>query len=298
MRRARSVSVLLACGLVVVGAFQVALVSGAPWGAAAYGGSRTGVLPDDLRVVSVFAAAFWLLAAVVVLTRGGITGWPVRHAVGQLPVRVLSAVLVVGGVLNSASSSDWERFGWAPFVLLLSLLSLQLARTPLEAAASTPREGASSGPSADPRAAARAVARQEASSRPTGSEGTQMDVQGIVFAGTGTSARSQMSTFVRDVLGLLPTQVAGVEADLFNLPDGSSFAVASAGGMGETDRSIGFLVGDIEAAICELRAAGSEVDEEVSGNARERYVHFRAPDGHLYELVERRPGPSHGMPAL
>jgi catechol 2,3-dioxygenase-like lactoylglutathione lyase family enzyme len=124
-----------------------------------------------------------------------------------------------------------------------------------------------------------------------------MDVQGIVFAGTGTSSRQQMSTFVRDVLGLVPTQVAGVEADLFDLPDGSSFAVASAGGMGETDRSIGFLVGDIEVAVRELRAAGREVDEEVSGNARERYVHFRAPDGHLYELVERRPVRPHGMPA-
>jgi catechol 2,3-dioxygenase-like lactoylglutathione lyase family enzyme len=124
-----------------------------------------------------------------------------------------------------------------------------------------------------------------------------MDVQGIVFAGTGTRARSQMSTFVRDVLGLVLTQVAGVEADLFDLPDGSSFAVASAGGMGETDRSIGFLVGDIEAAVRELRDTGIEVDEEVSGNARERYAHFRAPDGHLYELVERRPGPPPPMPA-
>ena len=115
-----------------------------------------------------------------------------------------------------------------------------------------------------------------------------MDVQGIVFAGTGTSARSQMAAFVRDVLGLVPTEVAGVEADLFDLPDGSSFAVASAGGMGETERSIGFLVDDIETAVRELRAAGSEVDGEVSGNARERYVHFRAPDGQLYELVQRR----------
>ena len=114
-----------------------------------------------------------------------------------------------------------------------------------------------------------------------------MDVQGIVFAGTGTAARSQMTAFARDVLGLTPAQVAGVEADLFDLPDGSSFAVASAGGMGATERSIGFLVGDIEAAAQELRAAGVEVDAEISANARERYVHFRAPDGQLYELVER-----------
>jgi len=115
-------------------------------------------------------------------------------------------------------------------------------------------------------------------------------VLGLVFAGTGTHARPQMTAFVRDVLGLAPVRVAGVEADLFDLPDGSSFAVASAGGMGTTERSIGFLVGDIEAAVHELRALGVEVDEEISGNGRERYVHFRAPDGQLYELVERPGG--------
>ena len=115
-----------------------------------------------------------------------------------------------------------------------------------------------------------------------------MNIQGIVFAGTGTAARPQMAAFARDVLGLTPAQVTGVEADLFDLPDGSSFAVASPQGMGATDRSVGFLVDDIEGAVQELRAAEVEVDEDISGNVRERYVHFRAPDGQLYELVERR----------
>jgi glyoxylase I family protein len=119
-----------------------------------------------------------------------------------------------------------------------------------------------------------------------------VDVRGIVFAGTATDARPQMTAFVRDVLGLLPTKVAGVEADLFDLPDGSSFAVAWAEGMGATQRSLGFLVGDIEQAVRELRAAGTSTDEVISSNARERYVHFHAPDGQLYELVERRPGSS------
>lgn len=115
-----------------------------------------------------------------------------------------------------------------------------------------------------------------------------MKIHGIVFAGSGTAARPQMAAFVRDVLGLTPAHVAGVEADLFDLPDGSSFAVASPQGMGATDRSLGFLVDDIETAMRELSAAGAEVDDEISGNARERYVHFRAPDGQVYELVERR----------
>lgn len=114
-----------------------------------------------------------------------------------------------------------------------------------------------------------------------------MKIQGIVVAGTGTIARVQMSAFTRDVLGMTPASVTGVEADLFDLPDGSSFAVAAPQGMGATDRSVGFLVDDIEAAVRELRAAGVEVDEEISSNARERHVHFRAPDGQLYELVQR-----------
>lgn len=114
-----------------------------------------------------------------------------------------------------------------------------------------------------------------------------MNIRGIVFAGTATPARVQMAAFAQDVLGMTPASVAGVEADLFDLPDGSAFAVAAPQGMGATDRSVGFLVDDIELAVQELRAAGAEVDQDISGNARERYVHFRAPDGQLYELVER-----------
>ena len=59
--------------------------------------------------------------------------------------------------------------------------------------------------------------------------------------------------------------------------------------MGDTDRSIGFLVEDLDAAVAELRAAGYAVDDPAQ-NERQRYVHFRAPDGHLYELVEDRRG--------
>lgn len=96
-----------------------------------------------------------------------------------------------------------------------------------------------------------------------------------------------MTRFVDVVLGLSRRVVEGVEADLFDLPDGSSFAVAAPGGMGDTARSLGFLVADLDEAIAELKASGTSVGEP-GGNERERYVHFRAPDGHLYELVERR----------
>ena len=122
-----------------------------------------------------------------------------------------------------------------------------------------------------------------------------MRISGIVFAGTATGRRAEMTAFTRDVLGLAPAQVTGVEADLFDLPDGSSFAVASPDGMGDTSRSMGFLVDDIESAVAELVEAGAEVDAAISGNGREKYVHFTAPDGQLYELVQRRrPGHRQG----
>ncbi|CCG02301.1 protein of unknown function, putative Glyoxalase/bleomycin domain [Blastococcus saxobsidens DD2] len=114
-----------------------------------------------------------------------------------------------------------------------------------------------------------------------------MIVKGIVFAGTATSARPEMRQFLQEVLGMVPASVEGVEADLFDLPDGSSFAVASPQGMGAIDRSLGFLVDDLDQAVAELTSAGVTVDAHVSSNERERYVHFTAPDGQVYELVER-----------
>lgn len=113
-----------------------------------------------------------------------------------------------------------------------------------------------------------------------------MELLGICFAGTSSPQRRPMTQFVRGVLGLPQVKVDGVEADLFKLPDGSSFAVASPGGMGESTRSLGFLVANLDEAIAELKAAGVTTDAPAS-NAVERYVHFTAPDGHLYELVER-----------
>ncbi len=114
-----------------------------------------------------------------------------------------------------------------------------------------------------------------------------MRILGLVFAGSSTDRRAEMARFASGVLGLERVAVAGAEADMFALPDGSWFAVAGPRGMGDTARSIGFLVADLDAAIAELRAAGVEVDEPAA-NDRHRYAHFRAPDGRLYELVEER----------
>jgi glyoxylase I family protein len=95
-----------------------------------------------------------------------------------------------------------------------------------------------------------------------------------------------MTRFLATTMGLEPTLVEGVEADLFRLPDGAHVAVASPGGMGDTARSIGFLVDDLDEAIGELVCSGVWTGP-VSSNGAERYAHFRAPDSQLYELIER-----------
>jgi glyoxylase I family protein len=111
-------------------------------------------------------------------------------------------------------------------------------------------------------------------------------ITGITFVGTRTYADEAMARFVSDVLGLAPVDVAVGDARFFSLPDGSSFAVTRPGDMEPAERTVGFLVDDVEQAAAELRAAGVPVDEEVSYNDRQRYIHLRAPDGQLYELVE------------
>jgi catechol 2,3-dioxygenase-like lactoylglutathione lyase family enzyme len=114
-----------------------------------------------------------------------------------------------------------------------------------------------------------------------------MNVLGIVFAGCVTTDRTAMSAFVRDTLGFEPLVVEDAEADIFSLPDGSAFAVASTPHTQDERLTIGFRVDDLEAAIATLHAARVETDG-IHENARWRYTHFLAPDGRLYELVEER----------
>ncbi|HEX4697785.1 MAG TPA: VOC family protein [Actinomycetes bacterium] len=115
-----------------------------------------------------------------------------------------------------------------------------------------------------------------------------MEILGLVFAGTATPHRAAMAAFARDVLGLAPDDAGTPYADIFTLPDGSGFAVSDEREPGGgTSRTIGFLVADLGAAVAELAAAGVDV-QAPAGNDSYRYAHVVAPDGALYELVERR----------
>lgn len=123
------VATALATCLLIVVAFQAALTLGAPFGAATMGGSNPGVLPHAWRLVTGFAALVWFLAAIVVMARGGRALVPVPPAVSGAGTWVLVGLLGLGAVMNFASPSPGERFGWAPITLLMFGLCLVLARS-------------------------------------------------------------------------------------------------------------------------------------------------------------------------
>lgn len=112
----------------------------------------------------------------------------------------------------------------------------------------------------------------------------------LAWIGTRTTEDRSTVAFFRDVLGL----PVGLELPGFwmlKLPDGSKVEVFGP----ETDMNrhfttgpvAGFLVDDVFAATEELRAAGTEIvlapELDDWGNA---WVHFRAPDGNLYEFTQ------------
>ncbi|HEY7598598.1 MAG TPA: hypothetical protein VH741_01635 [Candidatus Limnocylindrales bacterium] len=119
----------VACFVVLVG-FQVGLAAGMPWGAAAWGGRNPGRLPPGLRVASAVSIAVYIVAALVVLDRAGRPLVDLPPDVALWGTWLIFGLLVIGVLVNLASSSRYERFGWAPFAALNALLVLIVALAP------------------------------------------------------------------------------------------------------------------------------------------------------------------------
>ena len=118
---------LAAAGFGVGAGFHLLLALGVPWGRATLGGYNDGTLPPDLRVVSLVSMAVFTGAAFVVLGRAGHWGDRFSRAF-RVGTWALVVVLPLGALLNVASSSPWERFGWAPFTLLLTMATFVATR--------------------------------------------------------------------------------------------------------------------------------------------------------------------------
>ena len=117
-----------------------------------------------------------------------------------------------------------------------------------------------------------------------------MDIIKLCWMGTRTANAEPTVAFFRTVLGLQPEPL-GEDFWVATLPDGGKVEIfgpdSAYNRHFDSGPVAGFLVQDVAAAGAELHAAGveillqSEVDE--SGNA---WVHFRAPDGNIYELTQ------------
>jgi catechol 2,3-dioxygenase-like lactoylglutathione lyase family enzyme len=116
-----------------------------------------------------------------------------------------------------------------------------------------------------------------------------VDIIKLAWVGTRTNNFESTVDFFRDVLGLTPdSNLPGFR--VLKLPDGSKVEIF--GPNSEMNRHfttgpvVGFLVDDVDAAASELRAQGIEIlhaAEDESGNG---WVHFRAPDGNIYEFTQ------------
>jgi catechol 2,3-dioxygenase-like lactoylglutathione lyase family enzyme len=117
-----------------------------------------------------------------------------------------------------------------------------------------------------------------------------MRVLSLAWVGTRTTEYTATLAFFRDVLGL---GVHSSETDfaVLDVPDGATveiFGPASRYNRHLTHPVAGFLVSNLDDAVAELRAAGVEIVLPVAGGETRSWVHFRAPDGFIYELVEDR----------
>ena len=108
--------------------FQVALAAGVPWGEAAWGG-QPAQLPTTLRVGSGISAVFYgAVAPLIVLGRAGYWGRDGSSRVFRWGTWFLTALMVLGALLNFASPSRWENFLWGPYTVILAILCIVVAR--------------------------------------------------------------------------------------------------------------------------------------------------------------------------
>jgi hypothetical protein len=124
---AQLAAALATVGLLVLICFQVALAAGAPWGRAAWGGKHHGRLPRNLRIGSAVAVVIWAVVVLVILDRAGMPIINLPDEISYWATWLLVPVLVLGAIMNFASDSPYERFGWGPLAAAIALLVLVVA---------------------------------------------------------------------------------------------------------------------------------------------------------------------------
>jgi hypothetical protein len=127
----RTAAHLAALGFAGLALFQLLLAAGAPLGHAAWGGAEA-ELTAALRIGSGVSAAFYVVAAAVVLRRAGHEVRWIPDRLSRIGTWVLVVVLGVSAIGNLMSQSPWERLLLGPTALVLTLLCASVARAPGE----------------------------------------------------------------------------------------------------------------------------------------------------------------------
>jgi hypothetical protein len=128
-----------------------------------------------------------------------------------------------------------------------------------------------------------------------------MVARALVWLGTKTDRLDDMRAFWRGLLGSDPT-VDTPELVVFDLPSGDQvelFGPAEADHRHFTTGPVaGFLVDELGTAISRLETLGAELLSPASTPSSDvHWMHFRAPDGNIYEVTERTTAPG-GLPPL
>ena len=113
-----------------------------------------------------------------------------------------------------------------------------------------------------------------------------MRVLSLVWVGTRTTEYTATVAFFRDVLGL-GVHASETDFAVLDVPDGATvevFGPDSRYNQHLTHPVAGFLVTDLESAVEELQAQRRSCCR--CSTASRGRVHFRAPDGFVYELAE------------
>jgi len=123
MTTAMLASMVAAFVLSLIGALQVLLAFGLPFGRAAWGGAHR-VLPLRLRFASALSAMPLALAAWIVLARTGVVAFPGQPATVRVGSWVAFSLLALNTVGNFASKSRTERLLMTPAAFVCSVCFL------------------------------------------------------------------------------------------------------------------------------------------------------------------------------
>src|SRR3954466_4280787 len=123
-----------------------------------------------------------------------------------------------------------------------------------------------------------------------------MEVKSIRWVGVATSNYDAMVEFVKSVMGL-PASFDDTFTVEFETTEGDAFQLMAPGDpyfdffSSQAHGPVPLLeVSDLNEAYKELVAAGVEVVGPWGSDNMWEWIHFRAPDGNLYELSSRRHG--------